>query len=122
MLPFGRMRGRGTFPANNERRTITVAGVDPRARGTVRLVDRFWGRGLDGRSGHIAAGEGSDPSYRFAGYMNYQLLAKVSPTGQSTNLRGSPNVALPATSGEVVSVQPGQTVADSLAMIPPGVR
>lgn len=125
MLPFGRLRrGGATFPANAQRRTITIAGPDELTAALVGGVERLWARGLAGDAGRIVTGEASSPTYKFAGYLAIAPPpgAVGNPLGSSRNLRRSPNVALPATSGDVVNVVAGGSVADSLAMIPPGVR
>lgn len=125
MLPFGKMRGSGFWGANTQRRTVTVAGVDPVAAGTVGATDRVWARGLSGRSGAIRAGLSSSPTYGFKGYMNYDVLALLRTVGASGNLRYSPNVSLPGTVAGRVTTAPGaagHTVADSLATIPAGYR
>jgi hypothetical protein len=125
MLPFGRMRGSGWWPGNQQRRVVTVAGVDPVAAGYVGAIDRGWARGLDGRSGAIRAGMSSSPTYGYRGYMNYDVLALLRTVGASTNLRGSPNILLPGTTAGKVAAAPGaagHTVADSLAAIPAGYR
>lgn len=110
------------WPSNIVRRKITVGGVDPVAAGTVGLLERVWGRGMTGRSGHIPAGIGSDPSYKFSGYFAYDVLALTRTVGASRNLRGDPNVALPGTAGPLVQVAAAGSVMDSLAAVPPGYR
>jgi hypothetical protein len=121
MLAFGKMRGSGWWPNNAHRRKVTVAGVDPVAAGVVGALERAQARGMAGRSGAIRAGNSLSPSYGYKGYLPYTQLALLRTVGASTNLRGSPNVALPGTvSGRVGA--PGSSVADSLAAIPPGYR
>lgn len=125
MLPFGRMRGQGWWPANAQRRTITIAGVNQVTAGTVGAVDRGWARALAGRSGAIIAGNTLSRTYGFKGYLSYDRLALLRTVGASSNLRGSPNISLPGTvAGRVVAAPgaAGHTVADSLAMIPVGYR
>jgi hypothetical protein len=125
MLPFGRMRGSGWWPGNAQRRTVTVAGVDQVAAGTVAATDRAWARAMAGRSGSIRAGNSLSQSYSWKGYMAYDTLALLRTVGASTNLRGSPNISLPGTVAGRVVAGPGaagHTVADSLASIPAGYR
>lgn len=122
MLPFGKHRGAGWWPGNARRRQVTVAGVDERSRGMVGLIDRVAGRGMNGHSGHIGAGLGSSPAYKFSGYLAYDTLALTRTVAASTNLVRDPNTALPATAGELVQVAAAGSVMDSLAAIPPGYR
>lgn len=125
MLPFGRMRGQGWWPANAARRAVTVVGGDPVAAGTVAATERAWARGLNGGTGSVIAGNSLSATYGWKGYMTYNALALLRTVGASTNLRGSPNIALPSTVAGRVAPAPGDrghTVADSLATIPAGYR
>jgi hypothetical protein len=107
---------RGTWPTNVFRRAITVAGVDPVAKGTVGLVDRVAARGMDGHTGTIRAGNSATAAYKFSGYMAYRTLAMTSMVPASNNGRSDPNIALPATAGAVVAAG---SVMDSLAAVSP---
>lgn len=103
--------GRG-WRNNLARIRTLVAGVDPITAGTVAAVDVAWSHGLAGRSGAIRAGESSDPSYRFTGYAAWTRNAAIPPGATGSHLR-SPNVGLPATSGDIRIVA-GGTVMDLL--------
>lgn len=104
---------RGTWASNVQRATLTVTGRDQVAEGVVGAIDRDAGRSMAGRSGRVYAGMG--PGYRFNGYLAYDTLAMTRMVPSTTNLRGSPNVALPATGG--VIIEPGSPM-DSLAALP----
>lgn len=125
MLPFGKMRGAGWWPANATRRPVTVVGGDPVTAGTVAATERAWARGMDGRTGSIIAGNSLSSSYSWKGYMAYTTLALLRTVGASTNLRHSPNISLPSTVAGRVAPNPGErghSVIDSLATIPAGYR
>lgn len=112
------------WPTNLFRQPVSVTGVDQVAKGTVGLIERMWSRGMDGGTGTFIGGNGADPMYRFSGYVDYVTLALTRTVGASKNLRGDPNVALPATGGPVVisAASPGNAVMNQLAQLPPGFR
>src|ERR1043166_8429435 len=112
------------WPGSVFRRPVTVTGGDQVARGYVGLVDRMANRALQGLSGWIPRGNTADPVYRFNGYIDYAVLAMTRPVGASTNLRASPNVAMPATAGPLVvtTTAPANAVMNTLAATPPGFR
>jgi hypothetical protein len=112
------------WPSNVFRRPVTVLGPDQVAKGYAGFVDRMAMRGMQGVQGHIPRGNSADPVYRFNGYVDYGQLARTQLGGASTNLRGDPNVAMPATGGPLVvtAVSPANAVMASLANMPPGFR
>lgn len=129
MIHAGRRGSRGAkgwWPSNSGRRSITVAGVDPVAAGTVAAVDRTYGRPMAGTSGTVVAGESFTPGWKATLLFSYAKLALTPMVPASRNRVRDPNIVLPATSGDRVGLAPlgsnGTSVLDSLSAIPPGIR
>ncbi len=113
-------RGGACWPSNAARIRILVGGVQPLVRSVIGALDIAQSRGMSGRSGAVRIGDTSDPAFGYRGYVAYQEAAALQP-GASTNLRRSPNIALPSTSGDVrYGLSPaGQAVMDHLRRLTP---
>lgn len=103
--------GRG-WRSNLARIRTLVAGVDPIAAGTVAAVDTAWSHGMAGRSGTIRIGDTVDPQFKFTGYAAWGNNARIPPGATPSGFR-SPNIGLPATSGDI-RVVAGRSVMDHL--------
>lgn len=127
MIHAGRQRQPGGWwPANAQRRAVTVAGPHPVTVGMVSAIDRDAQRPLQGQAGHVAAGLDYTPGWRATLALLFDRPALRPRVAASAGRIRDANVALPGTSGERVGVAPAGssswTVADSLAAIPPGIR